>query len=204
MGLGIDPQAEYPGRPSLRGALRPIEWTVANSLSIGPRGNYIVSFLTLRQVISISPDFKRVEWALGGPNSDYIFRDPADRPYGFHTASELPNGNILVFDNGTRRPDEEGGEYSRVIELVLNSYDLTVTKAWEYRPDPDIFARIQSSAYRLENENTLVNFDTDPRVIVEVAQDGTEVWNLTIGGPRRVRGYRAYAHESIMGETRVP
>ena len=200
-GAGHSPPGGIPGQPSLRGALKPIEWTVANSLSVGPRGNYIVSFLTLEQIISISPDFKRIEWTLGGPNSDYVFIDPNDRPYKFHSVSELPNGNLLIFDNGQGRPEEEGGEYSRVIELVLDRYDLRVTKAWEYRPEPDLFARIQSSAFRLDNGNTLVSFDTDPRVLVEVDESGAEVWKLVISGTGRVRGYRAYPFSSIMGET---
>ena len=185
-------------------------WLHANSVSIGPRGNYILSLKNRNQVISISPDGKSVEWKLGGPNSDYRFPDPADRFYGQHTATELPDGNILVFDNGTGRPDEEGGEFSRALVLALSDYDLTAIKAWEYRADPDIFSRIRSSAYRLDNGNTLISFDvaqagpvTARRTIVEVPQDGTEVWKLEVDSPAFRGGYRAYPIETIMGETRL-
>ncbi len=203
MGWDPRPSAGLPDRPTLNSVAEPVRWTFANSLAIGPRGNYIVSLKRLAQVVSISPDLQTIEWTLGGPNSTFTFSDPTDLPYNFHTVSGLPNGNILVFDNGLGRPEEEGGEYSRVLELALSDYDLVATKVWEYRPDPDNYARLRSSAYRLDNGNTLVSFDTDPRVLVEVARDGTEVWKLVMTGPWLRGSYRAYAHESVMGETRI-
>ena len=42
------------------------EWLHGNSLSIGPRGNIMLSFHYLNQVISIATDWKIVEWRLGG------------------------------------------------------------------------------------------------------------------------------------------
>ena len=185
----------------------PVSWLHANSLQIGPRGNYIISLRSLSQVISVSPNGKSIEWKLGGPESTYTFDDPSDTFYGQHTATELPNGNILIFDNGGGRPEEEGSEYSRALELTLNTYDLNAVKVWEYRHDPDLFASSRSSAYRLENGNTLINFETNdddpPRTIVEVAPNGSEVWKLQIRSESIRNSYRAYAHESIMGETRV-
>ena len=186
----------------------PVSWLHTNSLNIGSRGNYVLSLRSLNQIMSISPSGESVEWRLGGPDSSYDFEDPSDRFYGQHTATELPNGNILLFDNGNDRPEEEGDEYSRALELTLNTYELVAKKVWEYRPEPDLFAGSRSSAYRLENGNTLVNFETNdsdpPRVIVEVAPDGTEVWKLEMRSESIRNSYRAYAYESIMGETRVP
>ena len=197
------PVASIPGQPSVMEGLKPIHWTFGSSMTIGPRGNYILALKNLSQVVSVSPDFQKIEWTLGGPDSTYRFVDPTDRPYNFHTVSELPNGNILIFDNGFERPEEEGGEYSRVIELHLSQYDLRVTRAWEYRPDPDVYSRLRGSAWRIDSGNTLVSFDSNPRHIVEVAPDGTEVWRLVVSGPRLVASYRAYPFESIMGETRL-
>ena len=45
------------------------EWMHANSLSIGPRGNVLVSSHYLNQVLSLSPDWRRIEWRLGGPRA---------------------------------------------------------------------------------------------------------------------------------------
>ena len=192
-------------RPRWGGDLK--NWLRANSLDLGPRDNYIVSLANRSQVISVSPDGERVEWKLGGPNGGYKFLDPADRFYGQHTASEMPNGNILVFDNGQGRPEEEGGGYSRALELTLNTYDLTAIKVWEYRHTPDLYARGRSSAFRMPNGNTIINFETNevdpPRVIVEADRDGNAVWTLEIRSPSLRNSFRAYTIESIAGETRV-
>ena len=192
-------------RPRWQGDLK--NWLRANSLDLGPRGNYIVSLANRNQVISISPDGERVEWMLGGPNGGYKFLDPADRFYGQHTASEMPNGNILVFDNGQGRPEEEGGEYSRALELTLNTYDLSAIKVWEYRHTPDLYARGRSSAFRMPNGNTIINFETNevdpPRVIVEADGEGNAVWTLEIRSPSLRNSFRAYSIDSVSGESRV-
>jgi hypothetical protein len=161
-----------------------------------------LSVKTLDQVISISPDLQHVEWVFGGPNGVYKFATPDDRFYLPHTASELSNGNILLFDNGQGRPEDEGGEYTRVVEFSLSEYDLAATKVWEYRPSPDLFSRTRGGAYRLKNGNTLVNFNTTPRVVVEVDRDGEELWRLEAWSPAYKGSYRAYALPSIMGETK--
>lgn len=202
-GWGTGTIASYPHEVTLQEHTPPIRWTGANSLQIGPRGNIVVSIPNLSQIISISPDFQRVEWRLGGPESTFTFEDPSDRFYRQHTAQQLPNGNVLMFDNGRDRPDEEGGKYSRALELALNDYDLVARNVWEYRHDPDLYAVNRSSAYRLENGNTLLNFVTDPRVVVEVTPDGIRIFEAEISGPRMQGSFRAYAVESVMGESRV-
>ena len=187
---------------------QPISWQRANSLALGVRGNYIVSLANWHQVISISPDGRSIEWQLGGPDTDYHFVDPADQFYGQHTASELPNGNILVYDNGNGRPEEEGGQYTRALELALNTYDLGVTKVWEYRHNPDLYARGRGGAFRLENGNTIINTESNdsepPRVIVEVDGDGNEVWKAEVRSPTMRNSFRAYSIQSILGERRLP
>ncbi len=193
----------YPGEVTLQEHTPPIRWTGANSVQIGPRGNIIVSIVNLSQIISISSDFQRVEWSLGGPASSFTFEGPSDQFYRQHTAQQLPNGNILMFDNGRGRPEEEGGEYSRALELALNDYDLVARKVWEYRHEPDVYAPNRSSAFRLENGNTLLNFVADPRVVVETTSDGTEIFEAQISGTRMQGSFRTYAIDSVMGETRI-
>ena len=192
------------------------DWLHMNSLSKTADGGYIASLRSLNQVISLSPDFKTVRWRLGGPDSDFDFPDPADRFTTQHTASELPNGNILVFDNRAKLPEEEGGDlYSRALEIRLDFDAKTAVKAWEFSPEPRMYSIVISSAYRLDNGNTLVNFGTSPDLanipiaIVEADARGREVFRLESidpplsevldKGPER---YRAYpGPKSIMGET---
>ena len=192
------------------------DWLHMNSLSKTADGGYIASLRNINQVISLSPDFKTVRWRLGGPDSDFDFPDPTDRFTMQHTASELPNGNILLFDNRAKLPEEEGGEmYSRALELRLDFNAKTAVKAWEFSPEPRIYARFMSSAYRLDNGNTLVNFGFSedfasvPIAIAEADAEGREVFRLesidpplaevSRAGPNRYRVYPG--PKSIMGET---
>jgi len=188
-------------------------WTHINSVSSGRRGNFILSARNRNQVFSLSPDFRSIEWQLGGPDSDYVFPDSNDRFYGQHSATELPNGNILVFDNGRKRPDAEGGEYSRALELRLDHDARTVVKAWEYRPATDTYSGIVSNALRLGNGNTLVNFGLSPSAVygpytfVETDPQGNDVFRvetfqLDIIPDEFLLRYRADAGiTAIMGET---
>ena len=185
-------------------------WTHLNSVSIGPRGNVVLSFRARNQVVSLSADLREIEWQLNGPDSDYEFPDPNDRFYAQHTAAQLDNGNVLLFDNGLGRPDAEGGAYSRALELRLDAAAGTAVKVWEYRPTPDIYSSALSSAYRLSNGNTLINFSRGDREgnrsVVEVDAAGNEVFRidnppLHADGHLPVR-YRAYdGIGAIMGET---
>ena len=179
------------------------DWTHLNSVSIGPHGNVVLSFRWRDQVVSLSADLRAIEWQLHGPDSDYRFPNPNDRFYGQHTAAQLGNGNVLLFDNGWGRPAAEGGAYSRALELRLDKAAGTAVKVWEYRPTPDIYTRGKGSAYRLRSGNTLISFHN---TIVEVDAAGNEVFrvdNLPLHAdwplPARYRAYGGSA--AIMGET---
>ena len=197
-------------------ALGDPDWLHMNSLSETADGGCLVSIRNMNQIISFSPDFKTVRWRLRGPDSDFDFPDPADRFTMQHTASELPNWNILVFDNRAKLPEEEGGEmHSRALELRLDFETKTAVKAWEFSPEPRMYSRSISSAYRLDNGNRLANFGysqdfaTMPIAIVEADAQGREVFRLESVDPplaetshKSPNRYRAHpGPKSIMGET---
>ena len=192
------------------------DWLHLNSLSVGAGGRLILSFPTRNQLAALSPDFRWVEWQLGGPDSDYEFPSPGDRFYGQHTATQLPNGHILLFDNGLGRPAAEGGAYSRALELRLDAASGTAVKVWEYRHAPDLYSRAISSAFRLNSGNTLVNFGDNtevngarflPLTFLEVTPPGdvafrVETFDFGPAGEALPYRYRAAAGiTSIMGET---
>lgn len=183
------------------------EWTHANSLARGPRGNWLLSFRSLDQVISLAADFETVEWRLGGADSSFSFPDPADRFYGQHTAFELPGERVLLFDNGNFRPD---GEYSRALELHLDFATMTARKVWEYRHRPEVYTDRLSSVQRLANGNTLVNFGfrgdgpDEPLLLIEAGPDGAIAWELRLHVPGvRSARYRAYPWPTLAGESPV-
>ena len=189
--------------------------TQVNGVSASPGGGFLVSSRTRDQVASLTADFRAVQWRLGGEDGDFAFPDPNDRFYGQHTAAELASGNVLLFDNGDGRPQAEGGAYSRALELRLDRDKMQATKVWEHRGQ---FARYASSAFRLANGNTLVNYgwyDRNDRnqpadgrfsiALFEVCPAGNEVFEIRhakVGDAGEgVSRYRAQPIFSINGET---
>ena len=147
---------------------------------------------------------------MGGPGSDFGFPDPDDRFYHQHTASLLPNGNVLLFDNGNDRPAGEGGEYSRALELELDFHTMTARKAWEFRNQPDIFSDCCSIVYRLDNGNSVILFGINsdpvccrPFTIIETNPSGEIIWSVDHRSPGKFSQYRIYPSDSIMGEVQV-
>ena len=187
-------------------------WTHINSISSGPRGNLILSSRQRHQVISVAADLKTIEWQLGGPGSDYDFPNPDDRFHVQHHATELPNGNILLFDNGLARGNGGPGGYSRALELRLDHERRSAVKVWEHRPR--IYSRVVSSATRLRNGNTLISFgsrfrDLKPLTVIEVDPQGNESFRTETIQLDRFRrrvnsplSFRAVGGiDSIMGES---
>jgi hypothetical protein len=174
----LDPHYDWGARSERK------DWLHANAVSYGPRGNVVVSFHYLNQVISLSPDLTRIEWRMGGVRADH----PVDDPFsGQHAAKEVSANRVLLFDNGYERTESR---YSRAVEYELHAG--SAVKVWEWRPPHDNWARIISSARRLPNGNTLVAFGTTlntpapgatgPIEVYEVTPGGAVVWHLLVGG----------------------
>jgi hypothetical protein len=121
------------------------EWLHANSLSVGPRGNVLVSFHYLDQVMSIASDWKSIEWRLGGVRPT-IAVPPEQQTSAQHTAAEIAPNRVLMFDNRTALQPP----YSRAVEYVIEGN--TARQVWEWRPRThDNYAAAVSSARRLPN-----------------------------------------------------
>jgi hypothetical protein len=101
-----------------------------------------------------------------------------------HMPSMLPNGHMLIFDNGTDRG------YSRVLEIDPRTKEIV----WEYRADPPtkFFTKGRGSNQRLLNGNTLICESERGRAF-EVTPQGEvvwEFWNPELVGSARRRIYR--------------
>ena len=90
---------------------------------------------------------------------------------GPHDPTFLDNGNILIFDNGTRR------KYSRLLEIDPRTKETV----WEYTADPpeDFFTETRGGAQRLPNGNTLVT-ETHGGRVFEITAAGEVVWEYYI------------------------
>ena len=137
------------------------EWTHANSVEEMPDGNILLSFRNISTVAIVDRETGDVSWKLGPPTLAQQ-----------HAPTLLPNGNLLIFDNGTHRADHPV-PHSRVIEVDVNTRQVV----WSYRERrlPDFFSPFISNAQRLPNGNTLICEGSFGRIF-EVTIDGQVVW----------------------------
>jgi hypothetical protein len=162
-------------------------WTGENGLAELPNGDIIVSFRTISTVIIIDRKTGKIIWKLGAPPL-----------CGQHAPTPLPNGNLLIFDNGPHRLDHSM-PFSRVIEVEPPTKKIV----WEYREkrESDFFSPRISNAQRLPNGNTMI-CEGDFGRLFEVTAGGEIVWeyvNPYFGGPPNAqnnRVFRAYRYSA--------
>ena len=178
------------------------EWMHANALAIGPRGNTLVSVHYFNQILSLSPDWRTVEWRLGGVRATTAVA-AGEEFSGQHTAHEVEPGRVLLFDNGRDR-----GDRSRAVEFRLDG--AAASKVWEWSPPRTNYASAVSSARRLANGNTVVSFgmspgrngSSGPIEAYEVSETGDVVWHLSVSGTTTM--FRVEPIASIAGESARP
>jgi outer membrane protein assembly factor BamB len=139
------------------------EWTHGNGVAELPNGDIAVSFRVISTVIIIDRKTGKIIWKLGAPPLS-----------GQHAPTPLPNGNLLLFDNGPHRLDHPM-PFSRVIEVDLKTKEIV----WKYqeRRESDFFSPRISNAQRLPNGNTLI-CEGDFGRIFEVTANGELVWEF--------------------------
>jgi hypothetical protein len=177
----------------------PDDWLHANSLSVGPRGNLVISLHFLDQVVSFDHSRDVLEWRFGGLNAT-VPAPEGEIFTGQHTASEPEPNRVLMFDNGRDRTQER---FSRAVAFELEPAGRRSSKAWEFRASPDNWARALSLARALPAGNTFVHFGggTGPIVTYEVRPDGSVAWRMTTRGLGSL--YRVSPSMSLAGEEEV-
>ena len=135
------------------------EWTHQNTLNVTPEGDLVVSFRQTDTVGIVDRASGEFRWKWG----------PGDISHQ-HNPTMLPNGRVLIFDNG---PHKSGFTHSRVIEVDPATNEI----AWEYRGDPPIsfYSYHISGSERQPNGNTLI-CEGAPGRIFEVTPGKQIVW----------------------------
>jgi len=139
------------------------EWTHGNTVAEMADGSLVASFRNVSTVAIVERPGGRIRWKLGAP--------PLAQQ---HDPRPLPNGNLLIFDNGPHRRDEPP-PYSRVLEVDPRTGAIV----WEYHDQSlfDFFSPYISGAQRLPNGNTLICEGCDGRLF-EVTREGEVVWEF--------------------------
>ena len=144
--------------------------TFNDSRDEGSHGNTVVpisddrvlfSFRNISTVGIIDKGTGELVWRLGG---EVLAQQ--------HDPSLLPNGNVLVYDNGSHS-DHHPLPFSRVVEVDPKSNQ----SVWEYFDNPayNFFSPYISGARRLPNGNTLVTEGMFGRMF-QVTSEGDVVW----------------------------
>ncbi len=145
--------------PIHRNAVRQI-YGHANAIDVLPDGNYLISFKVLNLLVILDRASKKVVWEF-----------QHDDLGGQHDVQMLPNGNILVFANGTYGSDLI---HSSVWEIDPKTKEV-VWKFTEKRNPLNFFSTHISGCQRLSSGNTLI-CEGGKGTIFEVTPDRDVVW----------------------------
>ena len=185
----LDHYAVTDATPDVNLTNQMIDLTHANSFLEDTDGNFMISMRFFDEVSKINRSTGNLMWRLGGKfckNNQFTFvNDTIDGFWGFshqHSINRLANGNILLFDNGNLKDPQ----YSRTVEYQMNESAKTITRVWQYRPNPDNYVRSMGSARRLLNGNTLISFGSsfESLKILEVKPDNSIALQLQFIGDK--------------------
>ena len=141
--------------------LAPLPPSSSSLLGGNEKGGVLFSFRNISTVGIVDKASNEILWQLG---HETLAQQ--------HDPNMLPNGNVLIFDNGSHRRDT-GLPFSRVIEVNPANNEIV----WEYRDNPayNFFSPYISGARRLPNGNTLITEGQFGRMF-QVTPEGEVVW----------------------------
>jgi hypothetical protein len=147
-------------------------------------GNLLVCFRNVNQIAILERGTYRILWSWGAGELEWP-----------HKPSLLPNGHILIFDNGVERKS------SRVIELKPLSGEII----WGYMAatSEDFYTSGGGSAQRMPNRNTLI-CETNSGRAFEVDRRGNLVWLWLNPATWRRRRETVYRMERLPPEMVEP
>ena len=151
----------------------PWDYAHVNSLQY-VEGDIVASFRGCSQVLRIDGESGAVVWRLGRSNREWprpplaMVGDPYGQFCGQHSARLLPEGRLLLFDNGghcqvdpaSGRSGREGGEFSRVAEYALDPVAGTATFVRHHGLHGEFegYARSWGGVQELANGNWLISW----------------------------------------------
>ncbi len=177
---------------------RNIDFLHTNSIDIDHDGHFLTTPKLLNEITKINSSTGDIIWRLGGKNNQFTYVGFDDFIYRQHTVRVLDNGHYLVFDNGNFHEPQ----YSRALEFKVDTDDMTVTKVWEFRDQPDKYTPYQGNIQRLPNGNTLINWAMPyyPK-LTEVRPDGSKAYEMNFADEKNC--YRVFRFP-WKGRARVP
>ncbi len=130
------------------------------------------------QVVAIDRQSSEIAWILG-ESGDFDLVGDAGWFYSQHNAQLLSGDRVLLYDNGTERPSDQGGQYSRALLMQLDHGAQTAEVIWSY--EVDHYTSFLGGVTELSSGNVLIcaggTTGNASAQLVEVADD-VAVWTL--------------------------
>jgi hypothetical protein len=128
------------------------EWTHVNGIDVNAKGDIVFSARNADRVVVISGETGEITFKL-------------DKTHGQHNPTWLPNGHIMVFDNG------------HAVSQVVEADPATGKIVWSYRGTPgnQFYSGHISGASPMASGNIIVCEGTSGRVF-EITRRGEVVW----------------------------
>ncbi|MGH8902901.1 MAG: arylsulfotransferase family protein [Egibacteraceae bacterium] len=137
-----------------------LELLDAHSAGLWERGDVMLCMRELNTVAVVDLTRATVRWSWGG-----------DQLSGPHQPSVLPDGRVLVFDNGVR--------LHRTRVVAVDPSTRNVRWSWSAEPPESFFCPLAGGCEPLANGNVLVTNSTAGAAF-ELNMDGQIVWQLTL------------------------
>ncbi len=203
----------------------PNDWSHSNAVVHDPSDDsIIVSVRHQDAVIKFSRATGDLKWILGphdkwGPAFQQFLLTPKGQPfewpYHTHSPMVLPNGNVMVYDNGNFRatpfdpPLAAEDSHTRAVEFEIDESTMEITQVWEYGSNTGevFFTPTQGDADGLPTtDNVQITFSRVTHIdgvalansvsrIIEVDRLGTRLFDLEISYP--TLGAISYRSERI-------
>lgn len=124
-----------------------------NSINIDPNDqNFIISARHTNQIYKINRTTGAIMWRFGGNNDNFNLtgNEIISHP---HHATILPNGNLLLFDNGVTKIPQQ----SRIAEFHIDETNMTADLVYQYT-ETGRYSDIMGSAQKLNNGNYFIGW----------------------------------------------
>jgi len=164
-----------------------IDYLHINSLELDIDGNILLQSRFMDELTKINRQTGDIMWRMGGKRNQFTFTQPGSIFSWAHDARRLPNGNLVMFDNGFGRDEK----YSRAVEYEIDEVNKTANLVWSYDGDKKTYSPTTGSTRRLANGNTVIGygFDVSSPAIVEVNPDNSIAFSLDF--PKGAGSYRS-------------
>ncbi len=171
-----------------------LDYVHGNAIDIDFDGHFLISCRGLDEITKINRFTGDIIWRWGGTQNDFTFVN--DYPFTHqHSIRSLGANRYLMYDNGNHSDQYIGVKLSRAVEYELDTVLMTATKVWEFVHPDSLYTPSISSAQRLPNGNTLIDFGNLQwlgmgSVVTEVDSNNQIVFQLEYQNGGNL--YRAY------------